>query len=121
MFKKHEQSSMAHANTASDTIIAQGVKVEGEFRSNGDITIDGELNGSLETAQALHIGESAVIHAQVTAKSAVIAGVVVGNIQISENLELLSSSNVSGDIQTNRLSIAAGAIINGRISMGKGE
>ena len=112
---------MAHANAASETIIAQGVKVEGEFRSNGDITIDGELNGTLETSQVLHIGDSAIIHANVAAKSAVIAGAVVGNIHISESLELLSTSVVNGDIQTNRISIAAGATINGRISMGKGE
>lgn len=112
---------MAHANTSGETVIAEGVRVEGEFRSNGDVMIDGELNGSLETAQALHVGESAKINAQVSAKSAVIAGTVIGNILASESLELLASSHVSGDIQTARISIAAGATVNGRISMGKTE
>lgn len=116
MFKKSEHH-MAHAQSGSETIIAQGVKVEGDFRSNGDITIDGELNGSLATAASLHIGESAVIHAEVSAKNAVIAGTIVGNLQVEDGLQLLSSSNVTGDIVTNRLSIAEGAVVNGRISM----
>ena len=120
MFGKQSQS-MGHTNTSGETVIAQGVRVEGEFRSSGDVVIDGELNGSLETASSLHVGESAVIKAEVSAKSAVIAGTVIGNILATDSLELLASSHVSGDIQTGRISIAAGAVVNGRISMGKAE
>lgn len=116
MFKKSEQS-MAHQHAGSETIIAQGVKVEGDFKSSGDITIDGELNGSLQTAASLHIGESAVIQAEISAKNAVIAGTIVGNLHIEDGLQLLSSSHVTGDIVTNRLSIAEGSVVNGRISM----
>ena len=112
---------MAHTHQAGETIIAEGVKVEGEFRSNGDISIDGELNGSLATAEALRVGQSAVIHAQVQAKTAVIAGTIMGNVEATESLELLESSHVQGDIQTLRLSIAPGATVNGKITMGKKE
>lgn len=116
MFGKQE-NSMAHQHAGSETIIAQGVKVEGDFRSNGDITIDGELNGSLQTTASLNIGESAVIHAEISAKNAVIAGTIVGNLQVEDGLQLLSTSNMTGDIVTSRLSIAEGATVNGRISM----
>lgn len=117
MFGKQD-ASMAHTHAGSETIIAQGVKLEGEFRSNGDVVIDGELNGLLETASSLHVGETAVIHAEVKAKNAVIAGVIVGNIQTDDGLQLLSTSNITGDIITGRLSVAEGAIINGHVSMG---
>lgn len=117
----NKENSMAHQHAGSETIIAQGVKVEGDFKSNGDITIDGELNGSLQTAASLHVGESAVIHAEVAAKQAVVAGVIVGNLQIQDGLQLMSTSQVTGDIVTNRLSIAEGAVVNGRISMNSKE
>lgn len=111
---------MAHAQhgAGSETIIAQGVKVEGDFRSNGNVTIEGELNGSIATEQALHVGETAVIHASVSAQSAVVAGSIVGNIVAVDSLDLLATSSVDGDIQTNKISIAAGARVNGKISMG---
>lgn len=115
MFGK--QDHMAHAQAGSETIIAQGVKVEGDFQSNGDITIDGELNGSLQTVASLHVGESAVIHAEVSAKNAVIAGTIVGNLQVEDGLQLLASANITGDIVTKRLSVAEGSVVNGRISM----
>ena len=120
MFHKNEKT-MAHTqhSAGTETIIAQGVKVEGEFRSNGNVVIDGELNGSIATEQALHVGETAVIHAQVSAQSAVVAGTIVGNIIATDSLDLLALSSVEGDIQTNRISIAAGARVNGKISMGE--
>lgn len=104
-----------------ETIIAQGVKVEGDFHSQGDVIIDGEVTGSLETAQALTIGERARIHANVIAKTAIVAGEVKGNMHVAERLELLATSVVEGDVQTANLSIASGATINGKISMGNGK
>ncbi len=109
---------MSHANSSAETIIAQGVKVEGDFQSNGNVSIDGEISGSISTAQALHVGESAVIHANVTAQSAVVAGVIVGNVLATDRLELLATSRIDGDIQTNNLTIASGAQVNGKITMG---
>jgi len=108
---------MAHTQN-SETIIAQGVRVEGDFNSQGDVYIEGELSGSLHTDQSLKIGESARIHAEVSAESAVIAGEVRGNIRISDRLELLETSVIYGDIQVETLSISPGAKVNGRISMG---
>lgn len=110
-------ASMAN-NHQQETIIAQGVKVEGDFVSQGDVAIDGEVSGTIRTAGALRVGETAVIQANVSAQSAVVAGRLEGNLQVEERLELLESSHVEGDVQARVLSVAAGAQVNGRISMG---
>ena len=109
---------MAQA-TNNETIIAQGVRVEGDFHSEGDVVIDGEVTGSVETAQALTIGQRARIHANVTAKTAVVSGEIKGNLCATDRLELLATSVVEGDIQTMNLSVASGAQINGKITMGE--
>ena len=116
MFKEKAKIAMSNQN-AGETIIAQGVRVEGDFHSQGDVVIEGEVAGSVETKSALTVGETAKIHADVKAKSAVVAGEVVGNIFADEMLELLSTSHVKGDIVTARISVAAGARVNGRVSM----
>ncbi|MBI4592016.1 polymer-forming cytoskeletal protein [Candidatus Uhrbacteria bacterium] len=118
MFKDKQKPVMSN-QASGETIIAQGVRVEGDFHSQGDVTIDGEVAGSVETLSALSIGETAKIHADVKAKSAVVAGEVVGNIFATDMLELLATSQVKGDIVTGRISVAAGAQVNGRISMGE--
>lgn len=107
------------ANTShGETIIAQGVRVEGDFHSQGDVYIEGELSGSLHTDQGLKVGESARIQAEVSAETATIAGEVRGNIRIKDRLELLETSVIYGDIQAEVLSISPGSKVNGRISMG---
>lgn len=116
MFKDKNKNGMS-SSASNETIIAQGVRVEGDFHSQGDVAIDGEVAGSVETQSALRVGETAKIHADVKAASAVIAGEVVGNVFVSEMLELLASSHVKGDIVTGKISVAAGARLNGRVSM----
>ncbi len=105
----------------AETIIAVGVRVEGEFTSKGDVVIDGEVSGSVHTDESLRVGESARIQADVSADSAIIAGEIQGNLRVSDRLELLETSRVHGDIEARVLSIAPGAIVNGRISMEGGS
>ncbi|MBI2550875.1 polymer-forming cytoskeletal protein [Candidatus Uhrbacteria bacterium] len=102
-----------------ETIIAQGVKVEGDFTSPGDVIIDGEVVGTVRAAGALRVGETAKIQANVTAAKAVIAGEVIGNMEIADRLEVTESSKITGDINTQILSVTPGASINGRVSMGR--
>ena len=53
-----------------------------------------------------------------SAKSAVVAGEIQGNVTIAERLELGEHSVVKGDITTEVLSIAPGARVNGMLTMG---
>lgn len=116
MFNAKKEARMANAG---ETVIAQGVRVEGDFHSQGDVVIDGEVAGSVQTSSALRVGDAARIHADVKAANAVIAGEIQGNLFVSGMLELLATSKVIGDITTKQISVAAGAELNGRISMGE--
>lgn len=106
------------AKTSSEeTIIAHGVRVEGDFKSQGDVLIEGEVSGNVQTAGDLRIGEQSKIKADVIANNAVVAGEIRGNIQISGRLELMESAQIIGDITVEVLSVAPGAQINGKITM----
>ena len=114
MFKRDE-SGVVHGG---ETVIAQGVKVEGDFQSSGNVIIEGEVAGSVKIAGDLKIGDAARIEANVSARNAVVSGEIVGNITIAEKLDLGATSVVSGDVTASILEVAAGAQINGRVSMG---
>ena len=100
-----------------DTIIAQGVKVEGEFVSQGNVVVEGEVHGTLHTERELRVGEAARIVANVVAENAVVSGEVQGNMKVNERLELTPTGRISGDIEAKVISIAPGAVLNGRCSM----
>ncbi len=105
--------------SAQQTIIAQGVRVEGDFNSQGSVLIEGEVAGSVKTAEHLQVGETAKIHAHVGAADAIVAGEIKGNIAVEGRLELTETSKVRGDIRAQVLTVAAGAEINGKVGMGE--
>ncbi len=117
MFGHHNHASMAQP-AQGGTVIALGVKVEGDFTSEGDVIIEGEVSGSVKTKGHLQVGESAHIAADVKAKSAIVAGEIVGHVSVDDRLELQEHSSVQGDIETNVLSVAPGAKVNGHLRMG---
>lgn len=102
-----------------ETIIAVGVKVEGDFVSQGDVLIEGMVEGSLKTERDLRVGSKASISANVSAANATIAGEVKGNIKITERLELEPSARLYGDVNTKIFVVASGAHVNGTIVMGE--
>lgn len=99
------------------TIIARGVRVEGDFVSDGNVTIEGEVLGSVKAAGHLEVGSGAKIKADISAGSAVVAGEISGNLIVAGKLDLLENSKLTGDVTVGVLSVAPGAKINGQVTM----
>jgi len=102
---------------AADTIISAAVKVEGDLISDGNIIIDGRVDGVISTKADLMVGDKATIHAGIKATNAKIAGRIKGNLEIAERLELASTSRIDGDIIARVLMVAEGAQLNGKLQM----
>jgi len=100
-----------------ETIIGHSVKLDGDFVSEGDIVVEGMVNGNVKTKNFLRIGEKAVINAEIEAGNAFIAGTINGNLKIISNLEITATAKIKGDIKTSLISIENGALINGKIEM----
>lgn len=102
-------------------MVAEGVRVEGDFTGVGAMVIDGTVVGTITTDQNIEVGKSARIEASVKAGSVVVAGHIKGNILARERLELLPGSRVDGDVSTKVLVVAESASLNGKCTMGNGE
>ena len=104
-----------------ETIIGPSVKVQGDFNSQGNIIVEGIVEGNLKTKGNLRIGAQAKITADVEAKEAKISGEIHGNVKIKGYLELSATAKITGDIETESLSVERGAIINGKCTMAAEE
>ncbi len=103
---------------AGMTIIAHGVRVEGDFTSKGDVQIEGEVQGHVETSGMLTVGPQAKLAADVRAESAVIAGSLEGNLTVTSHLDLKATAKVVGDVQCETASIESGAALIGKVAIG---
>lgn len=104
-------------SSETETIIGSSVRVEGNFKSDGNISIDGIVQGSLKTNHDLKIGSSAKIKAEVEANNLFLAGEIKGNIKVKEKTELKNTAKILGNLETKILSIEEGGIINGKCTM----
>ena len=105
----------------AETIIGPSVKVKGNFHGQGNIIIEGSVEGSIKTNKYLLVGEKAEITASVEADEAKIGGSITGNLIIKGFLEITSTARITGDINASELSVERGAIINGNVAMGKSK
>ena len=111
---------MKKTSSGGETIIAEGVKVEGDFTSDGNVVIEGMVQGNVSATGNITVGERAVIDADVRAQNLQAAGTIKGNVHVEERTDLLASSVLQGDLSTNTLNIDAGSVVNGKITMSGG-
>lgn len=119
MFKKEEEVSTNYKE--AETIIGKSVKVKGNFHGDGNIVIEGEVEGSVKTNNYLLVGSKSKITASISAKNAKIGGQVQGNINIDGYLEIVASAKIDGDVLAAQISIEKGAVLNGQVKMSKQE
>lgn len=90
------------------------------FKDPVNLHINGKFEGLLNTKGNLMIGEHALVNADITGESIIVAGKVNGNINALKEIKLIAPACVIGDITSPLVSIAEGAIFDGRCKMRQG-
>ncbi len=96
-----------------NTFIGAGSTVSGNMKISGFTRIDGDVDGNLEISGKVIVGEKSRIKGNIIAKSAIIGGIVEGNITAPDMVQLFSTSVVIGDIATHKLELADNVIFHG--------
>ncbi len=112
MFKK--ENGLSNFNEA-ETIIGESVQVKGNFESNGNIVINGILNGEIKTKGSILVGDKAKISANISAEEISVRGQITGNLKINGYIAIGSSAKIFGDIECSQISVEKGAEINGKV------
>jgi cytoskeletal protein CcmA (bactofilin family) len=98
--------------------IGQALRIEGRVTSRENLTIDGEVEGTIELGEHnLTIGRGAMVTADLAAKTITVSGTVTGNVVVTDSLDLQPTGSVTGDVVAPRLSMADGAVILGRVDV----
>jgi cytoskeletal protein CcmA (bactofilin family) len=97
-------------------VIGKGVTIKGQIFSREDLTIDGEVDGSVELQEhRLTIGEKGKIRADVSAREVVVLGSLHGNVEATEKIDIRKQASITGDIKAARIEAEDGAYLKGSV------
>lgn len=102
-----------------DTILGQGIIFTGDLKGDGNIRIDGRLNGRIEATGDVYIGKKAGVTGDCHVGSIIIGGKVKGNVVALKRVEILPDGELHGDILAPRICIADGVIFEGNCKITK--
>ena len=103
------------------TVIGKETKFTGTIDLKGGLRVDGVVKGKIISTDEVTVGSSGLVEAQIEARSAVIAGKMVGDIHATERIELQANCDVEGDLRTKSLVIEQGAVFCGGCHMKEGK
>ena len=106
-------------NAQIDTLIGAGTRINGDLEFSGGLHLDGYINGNVSgepgAGATLVVSEQGGIEGSVAVASIVLNGVVKGDIEASDRVELGEKARVLGNVRYAVIETAVGAQINGKL------
>ena len=110
--------SYTPSETRGPAVIGKSVMIKGQIFSREDLTIDGEVDGSVELHEhRLTVGPNGKLQAGVKAREVVVLGTIHGNVEASDKIDIRKDAKLVGDIKTSRIVIEDGAYFKGSIDI----
>jgi len=98
--------------------IGRSLVIKGDVSGSESLYIDGRIEGSLNFADhRVTVGRNGNVEANINAREVVIMGVVKGNIQCGDRVDIRAEGSLTGDIVTQRISVEDGAILTGSVQV----
>jgi cytoskeletal protein CcmA (bactofilin family) len=107
--------------SGSNAFLGKGSRVVGKLTFEGPVRIEGQIEGEITAQEALTIGESAVVNAQIVGNSVVIQGRVTGDVTARKRLEIRAPGKLFGNITSPSLVIQEGVVFEGQCNMGAAD
>lgn len=98
-----------------NSLVGAGSALDGDLDVEGMLRVDGDLRGSIRATGKVVVGETGRVEASIRARSAIIGGLVKGDVYVAESLRLLSGAEVVGAVFASRLEAEEGAMVHGEL------
>lgn len=115
MFKKINIEKTTDENV--DSLIGENIKIIGKIEGNGNLRIDGMVDGDIDYNGNIVIGETGKVNGDISAGEISLAGTIKGNISSSSKMVILPNGKLIGNIQVPNFIIHENAIFEGNCKM----
>jgi cytoskeletal protein CcmA (bactofilin family) len=100
-----------------NSIIGAGSAVDGDIDVDGLLRVDGDVRGSVRATGKIVVGSTGRVEASIRAQSAIVGGVVKGDVYVADGLRILSGGIVIGNVFAVRLEAEDGTVVHGDVAV----
>ncbi|GAC1509170.1 MAG: hypothetical protein NVS1B3_10960 [Candidatus Dormibacteraceae bacterium] len=117
--EKTSSQSPAAAQNGGTNVVNLGPRdsLHGRLEIQGDLKIQGHVEGELKASGDVTIDSTAAIQASIEGANVQVRGQVTGNVTAKKRLTLGGSGHLNGDVKVARLTVEDGATLNGNVTM----
>ena len=108
------EHSMSTTGNTSKNVLNSDVEIKGNLKFSGELTLEGKLEGEVQTDGVLNLGDTAVVNGNINAQSVVVRGKINGNINAQEKIEIKAKAELFGDIRATKLVVEEGVTFVGK-------
>ena len=101
----------------TESRLGAGTVLKGTLKFSSSVRISGKFEGEIDSGGFLYVEKGAEVRADIKAKSIVVGGIIHGNIEAYEKIEMLASGKIYGNVRTAKLKIADGVVFEGKCEM----
>jgi cytoskeletal protein CcmA (bactofilin family) len=103
-------------------LLGEGARFEGKLYFEGNLRIEGDFRGQIQSPGTLVVGPGATVTADIEVGLLIVqGGQIEGNVSALEGIEVYAPSRVVGSLRAPEVSIERGARFEGSCTMGSVE
>ncbi len=108
---------MKQGSTASSGSIGRSTRVVGRITGDGDLVVEGRIEGDVTLGGHLHVAAGGVVAAPVSAADVTLEGTIDGDLVASGSVVLREGARLRGAIRAGKVGLEDGARFSGKIEM----
>jgi cytoskeletal protein CcmA (bactofilin family) len=113
-------ATLVNPTSTSPAVLGRSVTVTGEIRSHEPLTIEGEVQGTIDVAgHLLTIAANGNVRASIKAKEIDVHGSLQGNVEGADKIYIRSGAQFIGDIHARGIVIEDGGFIRGKVDLSR--
>ena len=115
MFNKFTDNSNGDAHT----LVSRTTEVVGDIHFNGELIIEGRVIGKIyaddDSSAVIRVAEKGVVEGEICVPTAIINGLVQGDVRSSTHVELSAKAVVLGNVYYKTIEMVMGSELNGNL------
>ena len=117
MFGKTEETRAL--NGPANTLISRSTEIVGDIHFNGELIIECRVKGNIyaedDSSALIRVAEKGSVEGEICVPSAIINGLVQGDVRSATHIELAAKAVVVGNVYYNLIEMVMGSEVNGNL------